>query len=79
MKIDELSFEEALSKLEEVVRDLEKEDISLEDSMVKFEDGIKLSSHCLKKLNKAEEKIEELTRSEEGKLVTKELKVNKDS
>ena len=36
MKIDELSFEEALSKLEEVVRDLEKEDIALEDSMIKF-------------------------------------------
>jgi len=44
VKIDELSFEEALSKLEEVVRDLEKEDISLEDSMIKFETGIKLSS-----------------------------------
>lgn len=79
MNIDELSFEEALSKLEEVVRDLEKEDISLEDSMVKFEAGIKLSSHCLRKLNEAEEKIEELTRSEDGKLVTKELEVNTDS
>lgn len=79
MKIDDLSFEEALSKLEEVVRDLEKEDISLEDSMAKFESGIKLSSHCLRKLNEAEEKIEELTRSEDGKLVTKELEVKKDS
>ena len=79
MKIDELSFEEALSKLEEVVRDLEKEDISLEDSMIKFETGIKLSSHVLRKLNEAEEKIEELTRSEDGKLVNKELEVNTDS
>jgi len=50
VKIDELSFEEALSKLEEVVKDLEKEDISLEDSMIKFEAGIQLSSHALRKL-----------------------------
>ena len=79
MKIDELSFEEALSKLEEVVKDLEKEDISLEDSMIKFETGIKLSSHALRKLNEAEEKIEELTRSEDGKLVSEELEINTDS
>ena len=79
MKIEDLSFEEALSKLEEVVKELEKEDITLEDSMERFEQGIKLSSHCLQKLNEAEEKIEELTRSEDGKLVTRELEVETDS
>ncbi len=79
MKIDELNFEEALGKLEEVVKELEDEDISLEDSMQGFEQGIRLSSHCLKKLNEAEQKIEELTRSEDGKLVTKELEIDKDS
>jgi exodeoxyribonuclease VII small subunit len=78
MKIDEMDFEEALQKLEEVVKQLEDEDISLEDSMQKFEQGIKLSSHCLKKLNKAEQKIEELTRSDDGKLVTRELEVGDD-
>ena len=54
MKIEDLSFEEALSKLEEVVKELEKEDITLEDSMERFEKEIKLSSHCLQKLNEAE-------------------------
>jgi exodeoxyribonuclease VII small subunit len=77
--IDKLSFEEALAKLEEIVKELEKEDITLEDSMQKFELGIKLSSYCLKKLNQAEQKIEELTRSEDGKLVARELKVDIDS
>ena len=76
MKIDELDFEDALNKLEEVVKQLEDENISLEDSMQKFEQGIKLSSHCLKKLNEAEQKIEELTRSEDGKLITKELEID---
>jgi len=73
VETSDLNFEEALGKLEEVVRELEKEDIALEDSMQKFEQGIKLSSHCLRKLNEAEQKIEELTRSEDGKLITKEL------
>ena len=44
MKINDLNFEEALGRLEEVVRGLEKEDITLEDSMQRFEQGIKLSS-----------------------------------
>jgi exodeoxyribonuclease VII small subunit len=79
VETSDLNFEEALGKLEEVVRELEKEDIALEDSMQRFEQGIKLSSHCLRKLNEAEQKIEELTRSEDGKLITKELKVDTDS
>lgn len=79
MKIDKMSFEESIKKLEEIVKELEDENISLEESMEKFELGIKLSSNCLKKLNEAEGKIEELTRSEEGKLVTKELDLDNNS
>ncbi len=79
MKIDKMSFEESIKKLEEIVKELEDENISLEESMEKFELGIKLSSNCLKKLNEAEGKIEELTRSEDGKLVTKELDLDNDS
>ena len=75
MEIEKMSFEESISELEEIVKDLENEDIPLEESMEKFEKGIKLSSNCLKKLNEAEEKIEELTRSEDGKLITKELEL----
>ena len=79
MKIDGLDFEEALQKLEEVVKQLEDENISLEDSMQRFEQGIKLSSHCLKKLNQAEQKIEELTRSEDGRLVARELEIDREN
>lgn len=75
MEIDKLNFEDALNKLETIVKELEDENISLESSIEKFELGVKLSSHCLKKLNEAEKKIEELTRTEDGKLVTKELKM----
>ena len=75
MEIEKMSFEEALSKLEEIVKELEDENIALESSIEKFEMGVRLSSHCLAKLNKAEKKIEELTRSEDGKLIAKELKL----
>jgi len=74
-----MSFEESITKLEEIVKELEDENISLEESMEKFEMGIKLSSNCLKKLNEAEGKIEELTRSEDGKLVTRELDLEKEN
>lgn len=73
MDIEKMTFKAALSKLEETVKELESEQISLEESLEKFELGIKLSSLCLKKLNEAEKKIEELTRDADGKLVTKEL------
>lgn len=79
MKIEKLSFEQSIKKLEEIVRELEDENISLEESMEKFEMGIKLSSDCLNKLNEAEKKIEELTRSEDGKLITKELDLEKEN
>jgi len=75
MEIEKMSFEEALSKLEETVKELEDENIALESSIEKFEMGVRLSSHCLAKLNEAEKKIEELTRSEDGKLIVKELKL----
>ena len=74
MEIEKLSFEDAMARLEEIVRELENEKISLEESIEKFEMGVKLSSHCLSKLNAAEKKIEELTRSENGRLIIKDLK-----
>ena len=73
MNTDKLSFEEAMSKLSEVVKDLEDESISLDSAMEKFETGVKLSELCLKKLNEAEKKIEELTRTESGQLVVKDI------
>ncbi|MEA2016342.1 MAG: exodeoxyribonuclease VII small subunit [Actinomycetota bacterium] len=79
MKIEEMNFEESIKKLEEIVKKLEDENISLEESMKNFEMGIKLSSSCLKKLNEAEGKIEKLTRSEDGKLIAKELDLEEEN
>ncbi len=76
LEIEKLTFEEALAMLEKIVKELEDEKITLDESIEKFELGVKLSSHCIEKLNQAEKKIEELTRSENGKLITKELKID---
>ena len=79
MNTDKLSFEEAMSKLSEVVKDLEDESISLDSAMEKFETGVKLSELCLKKLNEAEKKIEELTRSENGQLKVSSIDLKEDA
>ncbi|MBI1986760.1 MAG: exodeoxyribonuclease VII small subunit [Nitrospinae bacterium] len=62
----ELRFEEAMARLEEVVRRLEAGDLSLEESLQIFEEGIGLSRWCLRKLEESEKKVEILLRNPEG-------------
>lgn len=54
---ERLSFEEALSRLEAIVEELEDESISLEDSIELYEEGIKLSKICTNTLEQAELQI----------------------
>lgn len=60
-KVENLSFEEALSDLENIVQTLEKGDVSLDESMTLFERGLKLSQHSQTKLKDAEQKVQILT------------------
>jgi len=76
MENKNLSFEEAMQKLEDIVNELEKEGITLEDAMNKFEEGVKLSEFCINKLNEAEKKIEELTRTESGELKVSDIVID---
>jgi len=65
----EKSFEEALKRLEEIVQKLEGGDLSLDESLSLFEEGISLSRFCTKKLAQAEKKVEKLLKlGEEFKL-----------
>jgi exodeoxyribonuclease VII small subunit len=59
-----LKFETALSRLEELVRSMEKGDLSLEESLKRFEEGVRLSKNCEKILNEAEKKVEMLLSDE---------------
>lgn len=51
------SFEEQIEKLEGIVAELEKGELNLDDSVSKFEEGIKISKECNKILEEAEKKI----------------------
>lgn len=52
-----VNFEENMQKLEKIVNELEKGDLSLDESINKFEEGIKISTDCNKILQDAEKKI----------------------
>lgn len=60
------SFEEAMKRLEEIVRELENGDIEIEKALLIFEEGTKLSRLCAKKLSRIERRVEILTRGREG-------------
>ncbi|MDZ7772623.1 MAG: exodeoxyribonuclease VII small subunit [Balneolaceae bacterium] len=57
---ERLNFEDALSRLEEIVNELESDEISLEDSIALYEEGIRLSRICTEKLEEAELRIEKV-------------------
>jgi exodeoxyribonuclease VII small subunit len=62
-----LQFEQALDQLEELVEEMESGDLSLEDSLKAFEQGIKLTRDCQSALATAEQKVQMLI-SENGQL-----------
>ena len=61
-------FERSLARLEEVVRKLESPQLSLDESMKLFEEGVELSRECQKQLEEAEGKVEILLKKADGKL-----------
>jgi exodeoxyribonuclease VII small subunit len=66
-------FEEALEDLEKVIERLESGELSLEESLAAFEEGVKLVNLCNQKLTEVEKKIELLVKDKEGKLQLKSL------
>lgn len=56
------TYEEAISRLEEIVELLEKNEVSLDESMKLFEEGTKLTAFCSDKLKDAQQKITKLTK-----------------
>jgi len=66
----EVKFEEALERLNEIVENLESGDLSLDESLKVYEEGVKLIKLCTERLNEAQKKIEILVK-EEGKLTPK--------
>jgi exodeoxyribonuclease VII small subunit len=61
-----MKFEDALKRLEAIVKDLESGEIEIERALSLFEEGTKLSRICAKKLLKIEKRIEILKKGEDG-------------
>ena len=59
-------FEDALTKLESIVKELEEGDLSLERSLERYEQGVRLARFCSGKLEEAEKRIEVLQTTENG-------------
>ena len=63
---EDINFEEAMKKLEEIAAELEKNDLDLDTSVKKFEEGMELSKQCSKILESAEKKISVLINTADG-------------
>ena len=74
--MSEIKFEKAMTRLESIVEELERGDLNIDKSLEIFEEGIKMSRVCSKKLNEAEVKIEKLTKGKKGELVTELFPLN---
>jgi exodeoxyribonuclease VII small subunit len=64
-----LTFENAMKKLEEIVQELETGQLTLEESLKKFQEGVKLSKFCSSKLDETEKKVTLLLKDHHGNLV----------
>ena len=71
--MDNKTFEEALEELENTVKELESDKLSLEESVKKFEKGIELSNHCNTLLAEAEKSITMLIEKSNGEVAEEQF------
>lgn len=64
--VEDMSFEAAMAELEQVVTQLERGDVALDDSISLYERGAALKAHCEAKLKAAEEKVHAITLNADG-------------
>jgi exodeoxyribonuclease VII small subunit len=75
-----MEFEKKLKRLEDIVEKMESGDLSLDDSMKLFEEGVKMSRECQSQLTVAEEKVKLLLSIDaDGKAVTRDFDSGDDS
>ena len=73
------SFEESLKRLETVVDQLEKGELTLEDSLKLFEEGVNLTANCKQELDAAEGKVQMLVKQRDGSLKAEAFETEKPS
>ncbi len=70
-------FETSLKELEEIVEQLETSDLALDETLAKYENGIKMYKQCYQILEKAEKKINILLKNSTGDIRTEKFKLKK--
>ena len=70
-RTDNLSFEEAMKRLEAIVDAMESEDLPLESLLARYAEGMNLARVCQAKIGEAELKIQQLEKNAQGALVLK--------
>ena len=76
--MSDITFEDALQRLEQLVDQLEGGKLGLEESLKVFEEGVGLARRCARYLDDAEKRVELLTRDEAGMLRTEPLSLEQD-
>ena len=71
--MEQMTFEQKISRLENIVTRLEKGDVQLDESLKLFEEGTQLVSACRKELDKAEQQVVKLMKGENGAPVESEF------
>jgi exodeoxyribonuclease VII small subunit len=69
-KNDDISFEDSLKKLEGIVEELEKGELSLDEALKLYEQGMEFSDKCMETLNESKQKVEKLTKEGNKKYTT---------
>ena len=72
----EIKFEEGLKKLEKIINELESGELSLDESLKKYQEGIELARACNQKLDSAKKKIDLLSKNKKGEFELKEIDSN---
>jgi len=68
-----MTFEEAMKRIEQIASLMEQDNLPLESSLALYEEGISLVRHCSAELDKAERRIKQLTVSPDGELILADM------
>lgn len=75
----DLTFEQALKRLEEIVEALETDDLDLEKSVQFYEEGVSMYRHCTQQLQRAEKRIDILQANDDGTLTQEPFAIQEEN
>jgi exodeoxyribonuclease VII small subunit len=75
-EITEMSFEDALAELEQIVRRLEGGQVKLDEAILSYERGAQLKRHCERKLNEAQQRVERIVIGPDGAVTAEPAKLD---